>query len=300
MEGGKEQNFWPGFVDALSNVVLVMIFVVVVFVVTLFYYSQKLAEYKLNKYVEKRDTQTQIMHPATAGARDQANSEITQQKAKAQNAAQPEDKQQDRQQEKQDNQQVASAAPAAAANQAVKPDPQQEAKDKQIADLKNQVASLRVQLAGQAQAAAMTVVAGSTRSENETPTHVIEVKAAEKNKTAETGARLESTGQSLVLHFADDGTVLDEATVKKLKSDVEPWVEQLKKGRGKIVVSGAAGSLGYTEARRRAYYRAIAVRNELIAMGVEPGKVTSRVVPGDATTDSASRVVLQFTTQDQK
>ena len=87
MEGGKEQNFWPGFVDALSNVVLVMIFVVVVFVVTLFYYSQKLAEYKLNKYVEKRDSQTQIMHPATAGARDQANSETTQQKARAQKSA---------------------------------------------------------------------------------------------------------------------------------------------------------------------------------------------------------------------
>ena len=296
MEGGKEQNFWPGFVDALSNVVLVMIFVVVVFVVTLFYYSQKLAEYKLNKYVEKRDSQTQIMHPATAGARDQANSETTQQKARAQNAAQQDQKQQ----EKPDSQQSANAAPNAAANQAVKPDAQQEAKDKQIADLKNQVASLRVQLAGQAQAAAMTVIAGSTRSENETPNHVIEVKAAENAKTPETGARLEASGQSLVLHFADDSTVLDEGAVKNLKNDVAPWVERLKKGQGKIVVSGAVGSLGFTEGRRRAYYRAIAVRNELIAMGVEPGKVISRVVPGDATNDSGSRVLLQFTSQDPK
>ena len=57
MEGGKEQNFWPGFVDALSNVVLVMIFVVVVFVVTLFYYSQKLAQMKVSKLISQGQTQ---------------------------------------------------------------------------------------------------------------------------------------------------------------------------------------------------------------------------------------------------
>jgi hypothetical protein len=57
MEGGKEQNFWPGFVDALSNVVLVMIFVVVVFVVTLFYYSQKLAQMKVSKLISQGQVQ---------------------------------------------------------------------------------------------------------------------------------------------------------------------------------------------------------------------------------------------------
>lgn len=35
MEGGKEQNYWPGFVDALSNVVLTLVFVLVVFVFAL-------------------------------------------------------------------------------------------------------------------------------------------------------------------------------------------------------------------------------------------------------------------------
>ncbi|HEY4317265.1 MAG TPA: hypothetical protein VGN04_06670 [Herbaspirillum sp.] len=263
MEGGKEQNFWPGFVDALSNVVLVMIFVVVVFVVTLFYYSQKLAEYKLNKYVEKRDTQTQIMHPATAGARDQASSDTIRKPSDAPQAA---------------------------------PD----VKDKQIADLKTQVASLRVQLAGQAMASAVAAVTGSTRSENETPNHIIEVKPGEKVKKTETGARLENTAEALVLHFADDSTTLDSDAIKSLNNDVAPWIERLKKGPGKIVVSGAVGSLGYSEGRRRAYYRAVAVRNQMIALGVAPAKVISRVVPGEAGSDSGSRVLLQFTTQDPK
>jgi hypothetical protein len=263
MEGGKEQNFWPGFVDALSNVVLVMIFVVVVFVVTLFYYSQKLAEYKLNKYVERQEDKAQIKHPATAGARDQANSDPIQKLSDA-------------------------------------PQTSQDAKDKQIAELKTQVAALRVQMAGQAMASAVAAVTGSTRSDNDTPNHIIEVKPGEKAKKTETGARLESTAEALVLHFADDSTTLDPDTIKNLNTNVAPWVERLKKGPGKIVVSGAVGSLGYTEGRRRAYYRAIAVRNQLIALGVEPGKVISRVVPGDATTDSGSRVLLQFTTQDPK
>jgi outer membrane protein OmpA-like peptidoglycan-associated protein len=37
---GKEVNFWPGFVDALANVVVVMIFVVVVFTIALLYFAQ--------------------------------------------------------------------------------------------------------------------------------------------------------------------------------------------------------------------------------------------------------------------
>jgi hypothetical protein len=263
MEGGREQNFWPGFVDALSNVVLVMIFVVVVFVVTLFYYSQKLAEYKAHKYVEKRDTDVQIMHPATAGAHDVANTTLPQK---------------------------LSDAPAQA----------QDAKDKQIADLKTQVASLRVQLAGQAVAAAVAAVTGNTHSENETQNKIIEVKAGEKAKKTETGAQIDNSAQAIVLRFADESTTLDEETIKILNTDVAPWVEKLKNGPGKIVVSGAVGSLGYTEGRRRAYYRAIAVRNQLIALGVAQARVVSRVVPGEATADSGNKVLLQFTTQEVK
>lgn len=44
MEGGKEANYWPGFVDALSNVVVTMVFVMVVLVIGLLYYSQNKAK----------------------------------------------------------------------------------------------------------------------------------------------------------------------------------------------------------------------------------------------------------------
>lgn len=42
MNDSKEQNYWPGFVDALSNVVLTLVFVLVVFVFALVLSSDKL------------------------------------------------------------------------------------------------------------------------------------------------------------------------------------------------------------------------------------------------------------------
>jgi outer membrane murein-binding lipoprotein Lpp len=47
MERGREQNFWPGFVDALSNLVLTLVFVMVIFVLALFYLSSKVSKSKM-------------------------------------------------------------------------------------------------------------------------------------------------------------------------------------------------------------------------------------------------------------
>lgn len=49
--GGGEQNYWPGFVDALSNVVLTLIFVLVIFVFALVMASNKV-EKKRQELVE--------------------------------------------------------------------------------------------------------------------------------------------------------------------------------------------------------------------------------------------------------
>jgi hypothetical protein len=44
MEGGKTTNFWPGFVDALTNVVIAMVFVIVVLAIALSFSAQLLAK----------------------------------------------------------------------------------------------------------------------------------------------------------------------------------------------------------------------------------------------------------------
>lgn len=44
MESGKTTNFWPGFVDALTNVVIAMVFVIVVLAIALSFSAQLLAK----------------------------------------------------------------------------------------------------------------------------------------------------------------------------------------------------------------------------------------------------------------
>ena len=51
MESSKEQNYWPAFVDALSNVVLTLVFVLVIFVFALVISSNKV-EKKANEIIQ--------------------------------------------------------------------------------------------------------------------------------------------------------------------------------------------------------------------------------------------------------
>ena len=68
MEGGREQNYWPGFVDALSNVVLTLVFVLVIFVFALVMGSNKVEQ----KVREESEKQTQSQNQAI----EQENTEL--------------------------------------------------------------------------------------------------------------------------------------------------------------------------------------------------------------------------------
>jgi hypothetical protein len=57
MENGREQNFWPGFVDALSNLVLTLVFVMVIFVLALFYLSSKVSKSKMDALCPETKTE---------------------------------------------------------------------------------------------------------------------------------------------------------------------------------------------------------------------------------------------------
>ena len=48
MENGRQQNYWPGFVDALSNLVLTLVFVMTIFILALFYLSSKVTQGKMD------------------------------------------------------------------------------------------------------------------------------------------------------------------------------------------------------------------------------------------------------------
>lgn len=63
MGEGKELNYWPGFVDALSNVVLTLVFVLVVFVFALVMASNKVGQkvLELAELAKEREAQRTVV-----------------------------------------------------------------------------------------------------------------------------------------------------------------------------------------------------------------------------------------------
>src|SRR5450830_378114 len=252
MDSGKEQNFWPGFVDALSNVVLVMIFVVVVFVVTLFYYSQKLAEIRVSKMITKGAVQTQ------SGAT----------KTKPDSVDAPEGEAADTARLKSDNRD----------------------KSNQIEQLKREIAELKTQQAApplQADAGSLRSNAASGSNNN------IQVRV-EKAKEIAPGVAIDGSDKAVVLNFEKEATELNEDSSKLLDKRIGDWVKRVKSNQGKIVVTGVIGSAEFSEARRRAYYRTVAVRNHLIDAGVDKERVVSRVATSENSAESNARVIIQY------
>lgn len=252
MEGGREQNFWPGFVDALSNVVLVMIFVVVVFVVTLFYYSQKLTQFRTVKLIEREAQQQEVLPPSSppklvGKKKDESSKELS---------------------------------PV-----------QDQGQAKEIADLKIQVASLKSQLA-----ASNYTLVGSTRSDEAVPSRAIQVEKDKPSTVVDVlpGITLDGRTDALTLLFDRDGVELGNDATRQLNANIKRWTDRIKSGQGKLVVTGVIGTVSYTEGRRRAYYRAMAVRNYLIDVGVSPSSVVSRVVPGVESTNGDATVLIQY------
>lgn len=252
MEGGKEQNFWPGFVDALSNVVLVMIFVVVVFVVTLFYYSQKLAQMKVSKIVAQSQSQTvqgnersKSAKIETPVAKDTQASEVKAERDQAQ----------------------------------------------EIDSLRREVAVLKAKLA----APPLQSDTGSLRSTlAPSSPNAIQVQTEPSKDKVAPGVQVQADARALTLNFDADSTQLSDGGTKALARGLADWVQQAKAKQGKIVVTGVIDSAGYSDGRRRAYYRTVAVRNYLLDQGVDKDRVVSRVATGANDAQSASSVVVQY------
>lgn len=64
MEGGKTANYWPGFVDALTNVVIAMVFVIVVLAMALSFAAQLMSKRLAQQYMGKQRAAQAASAPA--------------------------------------------------------------------------------------------------------------------------------------------------------------------------------------------------------------------------------------------
>jgi hypothetical protein len=74
MEGGKTANYWPGFVDALTNVVIAMVFVIVVLAIALSFAAQMMGKKMADELTKAKAAvvaaQAQAANPRPATADD--------------------------------------------------------------------------------------------------------------------------------------------------------------------------------------------------------------------------------------
>lgn len=232
MEGGKEQNYWPGFVDALSNVVLTLIFVLVVFVFALMIASNKLSKRMVEiTQTEQRQKAEQEEKKQTAQTTNAAAAEATQKLAQAQ---------------------------------------------QQIAVLQKELAQSQQACQGQSGEAVQPSHAAGTTGKGLELTVDKEATPTPQQGQVSIGVK---TGNIHIL-YPLAVVNLDEKSMAKLK----PVLLGLKKAAGqRILLRSVMGSESYSTARRLAYYRALLIRNTLIASGIGSKESIRSVIVQPAT-----------------
>ncbi len=245
MSDYKEQNYWPGFVDALSNVVLTLVFVLVVFVFALVFSSDKL---------RKRAVQMASVAQEQTTARKEAEDE--RQRLFQEQCDLLENLQTARDQLRQ----------LEARNQQLK---------RQLVELERLEAEKRQKDEQQNLLKERTEIQVKT-----------ELAAGAKGS-----ADLTKGNGVIALVFPRNVFNIDDKTRKALDAVIDKQKASLTGAR--IALRSITGAETYTEGRRLAYFRGLAVRNYLIDKGLGTGK-TIKVTIEQGKEVSDGRVEVRF------
>lgn len=265
---GEEENYWPGFVDALTTMVMVLTFVMMVLGIVVFTLSQNVSK----NYMAAIATAVNV--DANAAKQnmtpDQVKAEIIEAiKELRERAGQP----------------PPPPPPTPA------PSPKQEEtemallqsiqeKEKALVELKEAKTELqKVQQQMQdikkeiEEARNTPIVVDDTvveKTETPAPEKRIEASSDSSTTPASAGSKATASEKALSIAFKDRAVLLDDETRK----EIESFAQRTKAGR--FVVRGNAGgtSASITELRRTAYYRVMVVRKQLIESGISADRVT--------------------------
>lgn len=244
------ETFWPGYVDAVTNLVLSLLFVLVIMTVAVFMFALELGR-------------TQPKTPAVV-PHDRPPLSVVD----------------------------APAGQAAVTDKSALRDALRD-KDAQLASLQERIRTLESEARQKSKAptsqdsrsSSPAVSAGGSGASND-PTRVVTatapVPAAERGleKTVPVGP-----AGGIIVKFADDAIALTRNEAEDLRSAL---AQVLASGGARLEVVVPAG---FSEARRLGFYRAMAVRNELIQLKMPANRIDISVRDGSAGADS-SRVMV--------
>jgi len=291
MNGYKEQNYWPGFVDALSNVVLTLVFVLVVFVFALVLTSDKLQE-----RVEQLKNSVQVETAAKQKAVEEKISvEVEKQqvvKRLDETAARLLEMERDNRRLKANLGQVQPQTQENLQHKAQ----QLAAKNRQIeAQLKAAIAQLN-QLGVKAPLPDDASQEHSTGREQESlikEQKTIQVLAGDA-AAAKGDVEFRKSGGAIILVFPRNIFKLDDKSKVALDKALQAHKEKLSTSAASVI--SIMGAETYSESRRLAYFRGLSVRNYLMASGYSSGRTVHVQIEQDKGVKDG-RVEIRFLKQ---
>jgi hypothetical protein len=244
------ETFWPGYVDAVTNLVLSLLFVLVIMTVAVFMFALELGRTQPKK------------PPAVPHDRPPVSM-------------------------------VDAPAGQVAVNESSGVRDVLREKDAQLASMQERIRTLESEARQRSKAQAPTdsrssppvVSAGGSGTSSE-PTRVVTatapIPAAERGleKTVPVGP-----AGGIIVKFADDAIALTRNEAEDLRTAL---AQVLASGGARLEV---VVPTGFSEARRLGFYRAMAVRNELIQLKMPANRIDISVRDGSAGSDS-SRVMV--------
>ena len=236
----EEENYWPGFVDALSTIVMVVTLLMIILVVVIFSISQMISK--------SVDDANNAGRPAAQDAQMQSQS---QSEAQAQSEAQSQSEQKTGVQSQDQSSEVTQAVVIEAEN--------------------------TLQIQSRAVVDEQTIVVASQEAPD---------KAPEENRV-----KVESARQILTIVFENSGVELTGAA----RIEISAFLKENKSILEGMVLTTWSfydpKSIALSQAKRRAYFRLLAVRNILIDNGFtgENLTVNVRAAPSD---EEAGKVLV--------
>lgn len=290
MAGGgssEEENYWPGFVDALTTMVMVLTFIMMILGVVVFAMSQNISKQLVQQIAEAANVQAKV-----GGTAEEVKEQIIAAIKASRAAKVDQDEAKAKTQEAMRVESQAMTAPATNPSaRTILPAPPQAAEERD----------------------AKKSAGGSPREDPKTgekDDHKVAPPPSPIQQDpgkSEPDRRIESTKVNDVatnssgVSISDAGSILTVAFQKRVVQLDEPAMDDLKKlvasstafrSANRLEVKGYAdvSVLGVTEARRIAYYRTMLIRKQLVAVGFDPNKITVRIEDASAQDGDLVRV----------
>lgn len=260
-----EENHWPGFVDALSTIVMVVTFLLIILAIAIFILSQSVAKSFIESQSERTNQgggDTIIAEVLDASSADKGTTESDIVEGVAEEVTKSEST----------NDQTKESS-GGADNKAIE------------SDFSLDLGGELVQEKEVNNDTSLTVRSRDIQVEEER----IAVASDEvPQQKIESAARVKGSQSLITLEFDELTTRIDEESSTRLQNFLQDNVDDRD---GKIAVwSFAASTVGsISEAKRIAYYRALSARNELMRNGFTTEQIEVNVRVGD--TDDKKNLV---------